>query len=366
MKIAMKLVRLLPFAALLFTALSASAESGGPAPAAPVEKLSAYRDGDTFITELQVQGSWSSSDVKTQFSADAVQIDFPNAVLTKGKQLVKVDDRIFKSVYATQTDAGTVRTRFATAQGVSGHSLEEQVRIRRTANGIVVEVAGDPKKIDPKKAKAPEVTRNIAVVEDEGTTEAISTKLVAGSANNEFGAQDEQANAASPAANNQAATLATAKPDAKLPENQIPVLAAVKEVKKTNENPIVRIMITLGVLATVLGGALVGIKRWQAKNINKRQNTRIKILTQHAIGPKKSLAIIQVAGESILVGITDQNISMLKTLSLIDDEVPAEVPQRFDSAMDRLDDEELEDFVSRDLSKIRDTVSSRLKTMRNL
>jgi flagellar protein FliO/FliZ len=48
-------------------------------------------------------------------------------------------------------------------------------------------------------------------------------------------------------------------------------------------------------------------------------------LTQHYLGPKKSLAIIRVAGESILIGVTDTNINMIKSLALLDDEVPEEI-----------------------------------------
>ena len=45
------------------------------------------------------------------------------------------------------------------------------------------------------------------------------------------------------------------------------------------------------------------------------------------------MAIIRVAGESILIGVTDSHISMIKSLSLIDDEVPSEVPQKFAEVM---------------------------------
>jgi flagellar protein FliO/FliZ len=46
----------------------------------------------------------------------------------------------------------------------------------------------------------------------------------------------------------------------------------------------------------------------------------MKIMTQFHLGPKKSVIIIRVAGEFLLLGVTDHSINLIKTLSLIDDE----------------------------------------------
>lgn len=164
------------------------------------------------------------------------------------------------------------------------------------------------------------------------------------------------------------------KPDTnKLSEAEIPVLATVKDTKRAAGGDYGRLIITLGVLTVLLGGASFAVRRWAGKKTNKKENTRIQVLTQHHLGPKKSVAILQVAGESILVGITDHNISMLKTLSLIDDEVPASVPRNFDRALDDYEEtdsyereRESDEFAVRGLSDIRDVVSTRLKSMRNL
>ena len=164
----------------------------------------------------------------------------------------------------------------------------------------------------------------------------------------------------------------------KLPENQIPVLANTKETKKAEGGTLYRLMATLGVLAALLGAATFGLKRWMKTSGQNKENTRIKMLTQHHLGPKKSLAIIQVAGESLLIGVTDHNISMLKTLSLLDDEIPEAVPTNFNNAMADFDDESEEantpaidadagsdeEFTISGLAEIRDKVSTRMKSMR--
>jgi len=166
---------------------------------------------------------------------------------------------------------------------------------------------------------------------------------------------------------------------AKLPENEIPVLTGNKESKKAATGGLSRVMVTLGVLAILLGATIFGLKRFSKRRANRNQNTRIKVLTQYPLGPKKGLAIVQVSGEAILLGVTDHNISMLKTLSLIDDEFPDELPRNFNSALDDLGHEEADrkgsslsgvheqdDFAVRGLSEIRDKVSTRLRNMKHL
>ena len=74
-------------------------------------------------------------------------------------------------------------------------------------------------------------------------------------------------------------------------------------------------------------------KWWSKKNTKSLGGTKIQVLSTHYLGPKKSLSIVQVAGESLLLGVTDQNINMIKTLSLIDDEVPATTPNNFENVI---------------------------------
>lgn len=174
------------------------------------------------------------------------------------------------------------------------------------------------------------------------------------------------------AALNSAPVDAVKAAQAKLPEDQIPVFQKKTDVKQASGGGFFRVFMTLGVLAVACGSAAYGLNRWSKKATNKNiKNTRIKVLTSHHLGPKKNLTIIQVAGETILLGVTDNNITMLKTLSLLDDEIPESVPQRFDHSMDDFmtdqdDEQEDEPIAMRGLSEIRDTVSSRLKNMRNL
>ena len=117
------------------------------------------------------------------------------------------------------------------------------------------------------------------------------------------------------------------------PENQIPL--TIDQVKKTadSEPMSARVLMTGVILAAFLGTAYYFVKKYKVSNSINKSNRQIKILSQHYLGPKKSLAIVRVAGESILIGVTDQNISMIKSLSILDDELAGEAPQNFEQAM---------------------------------
>jgi flagellar protein FliO/FliZ len=117
----------------------------------------------------------------------------------------------------------------------------------------------------------------------------------------------------------------------------------------------------------VLAFGLVHFSKWWQKRHGKAvDTTRIRILTQHHLGPKKSLAIIRVAGETILIGVTDHNINLIKSLSLLEDEdVPNadSMPQSFAGEMQKSD---VADEGDSAFAQVRDRISTRIKEMRPL
>ncbi len=98
----------------------------------------------------------------------------------------------------------------------------------------------------------------------------------------------------------------------------------------------------------------------------KNKNTSIRILTQHYIGPKKSLAIVSVAGETILLGVTDHSINMIKNLSLLDDEMPKDVPSSFSQTLNQAQAEEPDNVEDYTMKGVKEIIGERLKNMRNL
>jgi len=162
-------------------------------------------------------------------------------------------------------------------------------------------------------------------------------------------------------------------------ESEIPL--NLNSPKKASEegSPIFRVILIFSMMGVLGTGAYIYMRKHSKTSFTAGKNNEIKVLTQHYLGPKKSLAIIRVAGESILIGVTDQNINMIKSLALLDDEVPEEVPNsnfadmfgnvpaaKYTPTMkteaDATVDTEEEEFSIRG---VKDVVSKKLKGMRS-
>lgn len=73
--------------------------------------------------------------------------------------------------------------------------------------------------------------------------------------------------------------------------------------------------------------ALFGaLSRFARKNLGVKANVNkptVVILTNHHLGPKKSIAVIKVAGRTMVVGITDQSINLISQLASDEDAMNA-------------------------------------------
>jgi len=74
------------------------------------------------------------------------------------------------------------------------------------------------------------------------------------------------------------------------------------------------ILALMAVLALILGGA------WAARRFlpflpqNPQKNDQIQVLSMRALGPRRSIHLLQVDGHRLLVGSTDTHISLVKEL----------------------------------------------------
>ena len=120
-----------------------------------------------------------------------------------------------------------------------------------------------------------------------------------------------------------------------------------------------RIFMLIGLLAVIAGGAYIVAKKVGRPGLSGQ--TQIKVLTQHFLGPKKSLAIVRVAGESILIGVTDNSINLIKSLSLLDDEIPEQTPLNFEKSLEAVEKVQTSPNEEFSIRQIKDVVSLKLK-----
>lgn len=157
--------------------------------------------------------------------------------------------------------------------------------------------------------------------------------------------------------------------DSALSESQVPLSLTKNESKSTGEFMGPKLIVSLVAIIIVLMGGLYFLRK-MAQPKNSPSGAKINLLTQHWLGPKKSLAIIRVAGESILIGITDQNINMIKSLSLLDEDIPDSTPISFSNTIKSINQSDVEmkssdeeDFT---FNQLKESIGKKIKNLRSI
>lgn len=146
------------------------------------------------------------------------------------------------------------------------------------------------------------------------------------------------------------------------PEDQIPLKVADGDKTEDKSSGGQKVVYSLGIMVILAGVGYYLIRRYSHKSTPGKSNMQMKVLAQHYLGPKKSLAIVRVAGESILIGVTDHNISMIKSLSLLDEELPQVLPKEFSETLT----EENADSDEFSFEGLQTTVTGKMKSMRSI
>jgi len=123
-------------------------------------------------------------------------------------------------------------------------------------------------------------------------------------------------------------------PTVNKPESEIPVEISAAPKAKEGNNLGWRLIMSLGFVAVVGGVLYYATRRWARPKDVQGKGARIEMIHQYHLGPRRSLALIRVAGEAVLVGITDQSINMIKPVTLIDDELEGLMKKDFNNFLE--------------------------------
>ncbi len=352
--------------------------------------VSLQREEQEVRITVQVQEDFAGTEAKIMApEAGTVEVRIPGAdlMIDGKKQLFRFEDAVVRNISVSRDGSDGI-IRFNT-KGINSAAVAEQLNLQRGAGRLQISIPEELTPASPANAGSGAAADKALGVAS-GTFSGVRTatireafelnKKVAASNSSMVKTNSGNANGPNiePAVTGGATgwTSPVTGPAPSVgggresrPESEIPVFSASVGEKKQASTGIERLVITLFVLCVVLGAAIFALKKWAIRRKgNIASPTKIQVLTQHYLGPKKSLAIIQVAGEALLIGVTDQNISMLKTLALIDDEVPGVVPKNFADQMDQEgfegEDENFENFAMKGLGEVRDIVSARFPVVR--
>lgn len=334
-----------------------------------------------------------AENVEIEYIKRTIQFNIPNASINNESRSQKIDKDHISSLYTFKDKDNLLKSRLIFKKGVRADRFKSSVRIIADGSRLIFKVknpniswaAVTPlpkiKPLDLNAELEKELRKN--KVEEKPKKAKIkleATEIVAKemAAKKIINIKEKEKNTKNVPAKN--------KINADdLKESEIPVFAKTDNKKVKKGGTVYKAILSV-IFVIVLGVGSVLFAKWWGKNHKQSLgNNQIRVLTQHHLGPRKSLAIVRVAGESILLGVTDQNISMIKTLSLIDDEIPINVPSNFvqtlnekenDSSVsvkvtsmpkDMVEDsvriENPEDFTYGNLKKV---ISGKIKNMRQI
>ncbi|MCB0393635.1 MAG: FliO/MopB family protein [Bdellovibrionales bacterium] len=305
---------------------------------------SSYFEGK-LVSEIVFTEPFHTEDLNIEYINETVQFDFKGATFPEKKRLTPIDGSAVRNLYTYQFSPTEARHRVIYQKGISAEALKDYVSIKKEGNKLTLEIADPPSvvmKPSNKNDKAGDGKMDFAdlatvITSDESQTARIDDEEIIEAAMNEVSetnkkdiaidtkvAASTESNVPQKTPNeSKVETKKDLKSEAqKLSENEIPVLQNSKETKSQSGVSWLRVAVSLFLVVGLIAFVTVFGKRWIKTSGVSNQKTGIKVLTQYHIAPKRTLAIIQVAGESILIGMTDHSITPIKTLSLLDEEVP--------------------------------------------
>jgi flagellar protein FliO/FliZ len=112
-------------------------------------------------------------------------------------------------------------------------------------------------------------------------------------------------------------------------EESIPILTKNKNKAEDQSNTLYKTISTIFIVFTLGGLGVWYLKKKSKLGLNNPSAMQIKVLTQFHLAPKKTLTVIRVAGESLLLGVTENQITLIKSLSLLDEDIPDATPKNF-------------------------------------
>jgi flagellar protein FliO/FliZ len=99
---------------------------------------------------------------------------------------------------------------------------------------------------------------------------------------------------------------------------------------------LLRVVLALGLVLGLLAAVLYLYRRAAGRGAAAERRNRIALVAQRSLGPRTSLAIVEVGGEALLIGITAQQITALRALPASPSAprgAPAQRPARREEAL---------------------------------
>jgi flagellar protein FliO/FliZ len=296
--------------------------------------------GKTYV-QFQLSKSVALGNIEARFLRRTVEWDLKGVQLKKDKIFQNIGTSQISNVYVSQSDATTSRIRVNLQAGSTASDYSERVSFSRSGSTLTMVM-------DPSAAFAANTPKEMSKVYPVAeSAEAKYTEQLAATQTLKVGSNTTSAaiETVTPVAEATAPMATGADEDVVLStesienksESEIPLNVKKAESKALGSGSASRVAIGFGVIALLAFSAVMVGKKINRKRLSAPfSHDSIKVISQKYLGPKRNLTMVRVAGEYMLLGVTDNNITLIKTLSIVDDEIPELSPSDFGTAMKNL------------------------------
>jgi flagellar protein FliO/FliZ len=278
-----------------------------------LQNLKVYKNSD----ELRVVMDFSSA-IKAEpipsFYEKSIQFDMPYTYIHPAKRVFEVGDEFLKYVYALQHSKDKVRMRLLVAQ--SGLSLKDRLSVQRDDKNLIIIIKKLPAASQQLQAASlPVQTGRQSPVDSQRTEIKSLVEELPSVIGNNANAQeiksvadkkDEGLNAETQSQNSE---IQTPKSDYLKYQEPLPV-----EPPDMSSAVIKTIAALAIVLAAVLFISYIAKKLLKKNDIVFGKDKLIRVLGTSYIGVKKAITLLDVAGEVLVIGVTNNSITMLTKL----------------------------------------------------
>lgn len=275
-------------------------------PASQVTQLKQVQVGEGGQIQLLFDSKVTPSQIKTEFVNDIVQLSIQDVAVYPAK-IISTSAPDFTKIFAYQYTPKLIRCRVS----VKGKADSYQSKVKIKADGKLVTIAfGTEAKssIDRIATGAAQALRVSNLASSNRTAEKVSEKAI--EKNNESSSSGASAAQLS---SDEKKILDRIESNESKPIH----LSQSASPKATAPSPI-RAMVSLAaVLALILGGAYLFKKYGQNSAIigkMKRNGKMIEVIATQSLGPKRSIAVVKVAGRMLVLGVASESISLISEL----------------------------------------------------
>ena len=304
-----------------------------------LQNLKVYKNPDELRVVMDFLSPIKAEPVLS-FYEKSVQFDMPDTYIHPAKRVFEVGDEFLKYVYALQHSKDKVRMRLLVSQ--SGISLKDRLSVLRDDKNLIIVIkkaaAAKGQETAAIKSKIKNIKSEINIAGSQKDLEMRSQKLEEGELklqmqniasepdiqqskadiNNPEGIkavegkiEEVKPQLTTPDSENQTSNIETKGAGSGYLKYQEPLPVEPPDMSSAIFKTITALAI---VLAAVLLISYIAKKVLKKNDIVFGKDKLIRVLGTSYIGVKKAITLLDVAGEGLVIGVTNNNITMLTKL----------------------------------------------------